>query len=241
MDIKTGGVGAGPLRTLIDKIAKNAGRTTFLEHEVKGLLKETGLPVPRGVFVGRDLISAGAGAVVPLLRVLSYPLIAKVSSETVISKSDVGGVVPSISDEDGVVRALTGLSGVEGASGVLVEEMAPQGAEVIVGGIVDRQFGPVVMFGLGGIFVELFKDVSFGLAPLTEKGAMGLIREVKGYRLLSGYRGRPAADIDALLHIIVIVSELMATGLIEEIDLNPVTVYSEGAMVLDAKMSIARK
>jgi acyl-CoA synthetase (NDP forming) len=97
------------------------------------------------------------------------------------------------------------------------------------------------MFGLGGIFVELFKDVSFGLAPLSMGDALKLVREVKGYRLLEGFRGRPPADIDALSAVIVKVSELMATGLIEEMDLNPVAVYSQGAMVLDAKMSVRRQ
>jgi acyl-CoA synthetase (NDP forming) len=238
MNIQAQAVDNRPLKAFIEN---NKGRTTFLEHEVKGLLKEVGLQVPKGIFVDKDLIAGGCGAAVSLLESLSYPLIAQVSSETITSKSDVHGIVPSIGDEDGLIRALTELSRIGQAAGVLVEEMAPQGVEVIVGGIIDRQFGPVVMFGLGGIFVELFKDVSFGLAPLSEEDALRLIREVKGYRLLAGYRGSPAVDIGSLLHVIVKVSELTATGLIEEIDLNPVAVYSEGAMVLDAKMSASRK
>jgi len=238
MNILTQTVDTRPLEGLIER---HGGRSTFLEHEVKGLLKEIGLPVPKGIFIDRDLISTRSGRALPSLKALSYPLIAKVSSAAITSKSDVHGVMPSIMDEAGLIRALTVLSRIEQAAGVLVEEMAPQGVEVIVGGIIDKQFGPVVMFGLGGIFVELFKDVSFGLAPLSEGDASRLIREVKGYRLLAGYRGKPAVDIGSLLHIIVKVSELTATGLIEEIDLNPVAVYSEGAMVLDAKMSAIRK
>lgn len=229
------------IKSLEDLIEKNRGRTVFLEHEVKGLLKGLGVPVPEGVFLGRDEIAAGPHAALSSLKTLSYPLIAKVSSSDITSKTDVHGVRAGINNESELARAIQELSGIERAEGVLVEEMAPQGVEVIVGGIIDRQFGPVVMFGLGGIFVELFKDVSFGLAPLSEKDALRLIREVKGYRLLEGFRGRPPVDIDALSAVIVKASELTATGLIEEIDLNPVAVYSKGAMVLDAKISVRRK
>lgn len=229
------------IKSLEDLIEKNRGRTVFLEHEVKGLLKGMGVPVPEGVFLGRDEIAAGPHAALSSLKTLSYPLIAKVSSSEITSKTDVHGVRAGINNESELARAIQELSGIERAEGVLVEEMAPQGVEVIVGGIIDRQFGPVVMFGLGGIFVELFKDVSFGLAPLSGKDALRLIAEVKGYRLLEGFRGRPPVDIDALSAVIVKASELTATGLIEEIDLNPVAVYSKGAMVLDAKISLRRQ
>ncbi len=229
------------IKSLEDLIEKKRDRTVFLEHEVKGLLKGMGVPVPEGVFLGRDEIAAGLHAAMSSLKTLSYPLIAKVSSAKITSKTDVHGVRAGINNENELVRSIQELSGIEGAEGVLVEEMAPQGVEVIVGGIIDRQFGPVVMFGLGGIFVELFKDVSFGLAPLSEKDALRLIGEVKGYRLLEGFRGRPPVDINALSAVIVKASELTATGLIEEIDLNPVAVYSKGAMVLDAKISLRRQ
>lgn len=124
----------------------------------------------------------------------------------------------------------------EHAEGILIEEMSPEGFEVIVGATIDTQFGPIVMFGLGGIFVELFKDIAFGLAPLKKEGARWLIQQIKGYRLLEGYRGKPPVDKNILIKIIVTISELISTGLIEEIDLNPVALYSEGAMILDAKM-----
>ena len=126
---------------------------------------------------------------------------------------------------------------IPGAKGVLVEEMAPSGTEVIVGGIIDPQFGPVVMFGLGGIYVELFKDVAFALAPLDEKDARWLIGQIKGHVLLEGYRGGRPADTGALVNILIAVSRLMASGRFNEIDLNPVVLYPDSAMVLDAKMS----
>jgi acyl-CoA synthetase (NDP forming) len=107
---------------------------------------------------------------------------------------------------------------------------------VIIGGTVDNQFGPVVMFGLGGIFVELFRDIAFGLAPLTTEDAQWLIRQIKGYRLLEGYRGKPSVDKDHLVRMLISVSEAMASGLVSEIDLNPVALYPDGAIILDAKM-----
>jgi acyl-CoA synthetase (NDP forming) len=229
------------IRFLEDLIGGKKGGTVFLEHEVKGLLKSMGLQVPRAIFLGKDEIASGVGPGLLVLRTLTYPLIAKVSSTKITSKSDVHGVRAAINNEAELGRAVRELARIEQAEGVLVEEMALGGVEVIVGGIIDKQFGPVVMFGLGGIFVELFKDVSFGLAPLSGEDALRLLREVKGYRLLEGLRGRPPADIDALSTVLVRVSELMATGLIEEIDLNPVAVYSNGAMVLDAKMSVRRQ
>lgn len=218
------------LKTAMDFVEKNREKSKFLEHEVKGLLKNLGLPVPTGIFVQKEDVS-------PVHR-LPYPLVAKVSSGKITSKSDVQGVRINIKNDDELKRALQDLGKIAYAEGILIETMAPQGIEVIVGGIFDTQFGPVMMFGLGGIFVELFKDVTFGLAPLTKEDALRLIKQVKGYRLLEGYRGRPPVDFDALLHIIVSVSELMAALPIEEIDLNPVALYPEGAMILDAKLSL---
>jgi len=214
-----------------DFIESNKGKTGFLEHEVKGLLRNLGLPVPSGVFVR-------SGAAIPAIPDLHYPVVAKVSSRKIISKSEVHGVRSGIRDDDDLKKTVEELARIEYAEGVLIETMAPQGVEAIVGGIVDTQFGPVVMFGLGGIFVELFRDVTFGLAPITKEGALRLIKQVKGFRLLEGYRGSPPVHLDALLNIISSVSDLMATGLIEEIDLNPVALYPEGAMVLDAKLSL---
>lgn len=210
---------------------KTRGRAVLLEHEVKEVLREMGLSVPRGRFFRVD-------EGIPDLIDLTYPLVAKVSSSKIISKSNVGGVRVDVKNTDELNRAFRELSGIESAEGVFVEEMAPQGLEVIIGGISDNQFGPVVMFGLGGIFVELFRDVAFGLAPLTMDDALWLITQVKGYRLLEGYRGKPPIDKQRLAGLIVSVSEVMATGMVGEIDLNPVALYPEGAMILDAKMQI---
>lgn len=214
-----------------DFLEKNKGRSSLLEHEVKRLLRNIGLAVPAGVFVEK-------GADIPSPGKLPYPVVAKVSSVKITSKSDVHGVRVDIKNADELKRTLAELERIDGAEGVLIEEMAPQGIDVIVGGIIDAQFGPLVMFGLGGVAVELFKDVTFGLAPATAKDAMNMITRVKGHALLEGFRGQPPADINALVHIIVTVSELMAAGPIKELDLNPVALYAHGAMILDAKLSL---
>ncbi|MDP2168252.1 MAG: acetate--CoA ligase family protein [Thermodesulfovibrionales bacterium] len=211
-------------------LERHKGKTSFLEHEVKGLLKDMGLSVPNGVFTAK-------GETLRLPAGLSYPLVAKVSSSKIASKSDVRGVRLGIRNENELETAVRELFEIEDAEGALIEETAPAGVEVIIGGIIDRQFGPVVMFGLGGVFVELSKDVAFALAPLTREDSHWIVRQVKSYRLLEGVRGRPPSDLNALSDIIVAVGEIISTGLIREIDLNPVAVYPRGALILDAKAS----
>ena len=214
-------------------IKKNIGKTALLEHEVKALLKEMGFPVPKGIFVDKEMVEQ-----IPAIVDISYPVVAKVSSSKIVSKSEVNGVRIGLKNEIELKKAVLELLQLEDAEGVLIEEMALPGLEVIIGGVVDEQFGPVVMFGLGGVIVELFKDVAFALAPIEKEDALWLVNQIKGYRLLEGYRGKPPVDINTLLEIIVKVSGIIATGLIKELDLNPVSLYSQGAMVLDAKILI---
>lgn len=221
------------LKAVKNLIERNRGKSSFPEHDVKRLLKEIGLSVPEGVFISREMAEDISSYVN-----IPYPLVVKVSSSRIVSKSDVNGVRVGIRDEIELKRAVSELLQINYAEGVLVEEMVQPGLEIIVGGIVDEQFGPVVMFGLGGVFVELFQDVAFAMAPLNMEGASWLIKQVAGYKLLEGYRGKPPADIDTLLQIIIVTSELISTGLIKELDLNPVALYPKGAVVMDAKMLV---
>ena len=220
--------------TIIAKVQEflqaEADREVFHEHKVKGLLRELGMSVPKGVFV-----QGGAG--ISSIAGLSYPLVAKVASSRITAKSDIGGVRLGIGNGEELKRAVLELAQMDRAEGVLVEEMAPPGFEVIAGGAIDIAFGPIVMFGLGGLFVELFHDVSFALAPVSREQARWLVHETKGEKILQGFRGKPPLDIDSIVTIIVTVSELIATGLFRAIDLNPIALYPAGAMVLDAKMS----
>ncbi|MGQ9507298.1 MAG: acetate--CoA ligase family protein, partial [Candidatus Bathycorpusculaceae bacterium] len=121
--------------------------------------------------------------------------------------------------------------------GVLVQEMASASTEIIVGAIKDAQFGPALMFGLGGIFVEVLKDVTFRIAPITEDEAREMIREVRAYPLLKGYRNLPPADTEAIVKILLNTSRLvMEHEEIKEVDLNPIMVYEKGAKTVDARI-----
>lgn len=210
---------------------EHRGKRTLLEHEVKGLFRELGFSVPCfRFFRSMEDLPPDFG--------LSFPVVAKVCSSRIASKSDVHGVRLGISDRESLRHEAMDLLRIEAAEGVLIEEMASPGLEVIIGGIVDRQFGPVVMFGLGGVSVELFRDVAFCLAPMTEDDARWLISEVKAAPLLGDFRGRPAVKTAELVRLLISLSEVMATGRVEEIDLNPVALYPDGAMILDAKMKL---
>ncbi|MRR54915.1 MAG: acyl-CoA synthetase [Deltaproteobacteria bacterium] len=213
-------------------LEKYAGTRVLPEQAVKEFLREAGLPSPRSLYLP-------VGTPFPEFSGLGYPLVAKVFSAKIRSKTDVGGIRFGLKDAAAAAAACSDLMKIQDVEGVILEEQASPGTEVIVGGIVDPQFGPVVMFGLGGIFVELFQDVAFALAPLTRYDAFQLMAQLKGYRLLTGYRGAAPCDLESLADILVAVSELMATGLLEELDLNPVALYPDGAMILDAKMLVA--
>jgi acetyl-CoA synthetase (ADP-forming) len=207
----------------------------LLEHEAKEILNKRGLSVPRGIFIKKDMPLSSYEKELSELR---FPVVAKVSSSEIRSKTDVKGIVFGIRSHNELKTSVERIMDIDKAEGVLVEEMAPPGIEVIVGGIIDENFGPIVMFGLGGIFVELFKDVSFCLAPMNRDDSLWLIKQIKGYSLLKGYRGNPPVDIESLIKIILSVSEMIVTSMYKEIDLNPVALYSEGAMILDAKIEI---
>ncbi|MFN3479761.1 MAG: acetate--CoA ligase family protein [Thermodesulfovibrionales bacterium] len=216
-------------------IENKEGRDSLLEHEIKAVLREKGFSIPDGFYADRG---SSLSEIIEKASLLTYPLVAKVSSVRRASKTDVGGIRLGIKDSEDLKKAVSELINIEGSEGVLIEEMVPEGLEVIIGGVLDDQFGPIVMFGLGGIFVEIFKDVAFGLAPLDKEGALCLMRQIKAYPLLKGYRGRPHLDIDTLSNLMVSVSEMIASGNIKEIDLNPVILYPKGAVVVDAKMKM---
>jgi len=175
---------------------------------------------------------------------LGYPVVLKVVSPDVVHKSDAGGVVVGVGDGKEVRTAYERiLDGVQaavpkvGIAGELVCKQAPDGLEVIVGALDDATFGPTVMFGLGGIFVEALKDVSFRIAPLERRDAEEMVAEIKGYSLLMGARGQAGCDVSAVTDLLMAVSQMVTDHPeIKELDLNPVRVYEKGLMVLDARM-----
>ena len=209
--------------------ARAEGRTLLNEVEAKDLLRDAGVPVTATTLATtREAAQSQAEAA-------GYPVVLKIVSPDIVHKSDVGGVKLNLANKSEVGEAYdavvaNSLKAVPNAKivGVAVQHMAPQGTEVIVGMTTDPQFGPVMMFGLGGIMVEVLKDVSFRLVPLTDKDAGQMIKEIKGHPILEGVRGQPPADIAALRSAIVKVSEFVAKHPeVRELDLNPMFAYPE--------------
>ena len=178
---------------------------------------------------------------------LGFPVALKISSPDILHKSDVGGVRLNLNSAEAVERAYGELlaavkktSPVARVDGVLVSKMAPPGLEVIVGMNRDPQFGPAILFGLGGIMVEIFQDVSLRLLPLTRNEALDMIREIKGYGLIAGYRGHPPVDESALADCLLAVARIAENHPeIVEIDLNPVFAYPDGVQVADARIIVS--
>jgi len=218
--------------------ARKEGRSYLLEPEAKMVCMEYGIPVTR------FKVALTPEEAVKFAEGIGYPVVLKIVSPDVIHKFDVGGVLLNLNDSSEVKDAYQKiLKNVKKHKpnakivGVLVQEMAPASTEVIVGAIKDPQFGPALMFGLGGIFVEVLKDVAFRIAPITEQDAREMITEVKAYPILRGYRGQPPADIDAIVNILMNTSKLvMDHREIKELDLNPVMVYEKGAKTIDARI-----
>jgi acyl-CoA synthetase (NDP forming) len=221
--------------------ARSQGRTLLTEVESKQILHEAEIPVALAVLAD-DAKSAVAAA-----EKTGFPVVLKVVSPDVAHKSDVGGVRLGLESKEEVEEAFDEImASVRAAQtdvrveGVAVQKMAPAGTEVIVGMSKDAQFGPVMMFGLGGVFVEVLKDVAFRIVPLEGKDAREMVREIRGFAVLEGVRGQPASDLAALENLILRVSEFIeAHPEIEELDLNPVLVYPDGALAVDARIVVS--
>lgn len=221
--------------------ARSEGRNLLNEVEAKQLLHDAGVPIVTTV-----LVTTQEEAKTQAER-FGYPVVLKIVSPDIVHKSDVGGVKVGLQDGAAVAAAFEEIianakKAVPDASitGVAVQNMAPEGTEVIVGMTTDPQFGPVMMFGLGGIMVEVLKDVSFRLVPLTERDAVQMIDEIKGRAVLEGVRGRPPADKAALCETILKVAEFVEQHPeVQELDLNPVIAYPDGVIAVDARIVIS--
>jgi acyl-CoA synthetase (NDP forming) len=224
-------------QSIIEK-AKNASRTLLNEIESKVLLSEAGIPV-----VETKLATSKQEAIA-ISKKLGFPVALKIVSPEISHKSDVGGVKLDLKTSKQVEAAYEEiLSAVKQKypnaviDGVSVQKMARPGTEVIVGMTKDAQFGPVLMFGLGGILVELLKDVSFRIVPFEREDAREMIREIKGYPILEGFRGREPADVSILEEILLKISRFVDDHPeIKELDLNPIFAYKDGAVTVDARI-----
>ena len=224
------------------ELAHSEGRDLLNEVEAKQLLAQAGVPVVETV-LATSLEEAKLAA-----EKIGYPVVVKVVSADISHKSDVGGVKIGLADAEEVGQAFQDIMANSKKAlpeavitGVAVQGMASEGIEVIVGMVRDPQFGPVMMFGLGGIFVELLKDVSFRVLPLSERDARQMVDDIKGQAILDGVRGQAAADKTALCQLILNVGQFIEQHPeIQELDMNPVFAYAEGAVAVDARIVLNR-
>ncbi len=218
--------------------AREEKRTVLTEIEAKQILQEA------GINCSDTRLAASKDEAVAISEEIGYPIVLKISSVDITHKSDAGGVKVNLTDKaaveqayDEIMASCTAKHPDADIEGVAVQGMAKMGTEVIIGMTKDPSFGPVLMFGLGGIFVEVLKDVAFRIVPLDKTDASEMINEIKGKKLLEGYRGQDPADIPFLEEILLKLSALVdKTEGISEIDMNPVFAYQRGAVVVDARI-----
>jgi len=223
--------------------ARKRGSKALAENEARKIAQACGIPVPRTV------LASTADAAVEAARKIGFPVVLKISSEDILHKSDAGGVKVGVVGEEAVRGAFRQVMESSVAykadarlDGVLVQEMAPKGGrETIIGVSRDPQFGPVIMFGLGGVYVEVLKDVTFRVAPLTLGDAREMIEGIRSAMILRAFRGDPACDLGALAECLTRVSQLAVQfPELIECDFNPVKVYAEGKglMALDVRFGL---
>lgn len=217
----------------------NGKKGALNEFESKRLLSLYGIPVTH------ERLALSIDQARDVAREIGYPVALKVMSKDILHKTDAGVISLDIRDEEELAKQYHDLLSKAGRfhpeadiQGVLIQEMLQGGTEVVIGMSQEPQFGPVVMFGMGGIFVEVLKDVSFGVPPLGRTNAERMMREVKGYQILKGFRGKKRADMDSIVDILVKLSHLCIDlqEILGEIDINPLMVFDEGqgAKALDA-------
>ncbi|MBU1003567.1 MAG: acetate--CoA ligase family protein [Proteobacteria bacterium] len=221
--------------------ARDKGCVEIVEFQAQDLLKAYELPVPQ------TELARTSDAAVKAAKRIGYPVVLKIASQDISHKSDVGGVRVGLEDEAAVRSAFLDITSRAARlrkdaaiTGCLVQSMAPKGSkEVIIGFKRDAQFGALIMFGLGGIYVEVLKDIAFRLAPLSMDDAAEMIREIKSYPLLRGVRGEPPVDFKTIEDILLTMSQLAQDfPEIYEAEFNPVLVNHEGAVVADVRVTL---
>lgn len=227
-------------RNLIERV-KTAGRKNLMETEARELLSLYHVDLPPAALAktADEAVSAAAG--------IGFPVALKIVSDKIIHKSDAGGILLNLGNKKTVREGFTkiiantsGICGTDKPHGVLVAPMAPKGQECIIGMTRNPQFGTVLMFGLGGIFVEILKDVSFRVAPLADIDLEEMIHDIRGYPLLAGARGQKPKDTGILKDVLHKIARLAADlPEIQEVDINPIIAHEQGASVVDARIIIS--
>jgi acetyl-CoA synthetase (ADP-forming) len=220
--------------TLLDEpIAK--GQAAVTEYAAKQFLAGHGIPVPREALVPH------AEAAVDAAARLNFPVVVKASRTRLLHKTEVGGVALNLRTAEEVRQVGRRLAALSGCDGLLVAEMVPGERELVCGLTRDPQFGPCVMFGLGGVLTEALADAVFRVAPLSRFDALQMLQEIRAVKLLGTFRGQAPADLDALAGILIALGEIgIRYPAIREIDLNPVKIRPDGApVVVDALIALA--
>jgi acetyl coenzyme A synthetase (ADP forming)-like protein len=227
------------VRDLIERV-RGEGRANLTTAEAGEVCRAYDIPLPQ------ERTATTPEEAVIAARQIGYPVALKIVSSAILHKSEAGGLVLGLTDDESVraafAKVISNARAYDASAdiqGVLVQAMAKPGREVIIGAVTDATFGKVVMFGLGGIFVEVIQDVTFALAPVTEERARSMLQEIQGYPLLAGVRGQAAVDFAGLAFIIRRVSELVTDfPEISELDLNPVIARPDGVVAVDARISL---
>jgi len=217
------------------EVAKKEGRDFLLEHEALRVFESINVTFPA------NILAQNADEAVKFAKKVGFPVVIKAMSPKILHKSDYKAVVIGIDTEDELKNKYNDMVkrlGKYDLVGILVEKQVKKGTEIIIGMNIDSTFGPVVAFGIGGIFVEAIQDVTFRLCPTTKERALRMIDEIKMQKMLNGFRGLPPVDRDALADMIVSVSELAMEldEYIKEIDLNPVIANEDGVYGVDARI-----
>ena len=222
--------------------AKKEDRSILTEFESKRILKQAGISVveTRLAKTQKEAISFS--------RKMGFPVALRINSPEIVHKSDSGGVKLSLNNAaevkkayDEILKKMKKQYPQAAVHGVSVQKMLQPGTEVIIGTSKDPQFGPVIMFGLGGIFVEILKDVSFRVIPVKRKDAQEMIEEIKGLLLLQGYRGKEPASVPALVEMILKISNfIIENPQVKELDLNPIFAYRNKVVAVDARIVLEK-
>ena len=218
--------------------ARNEGRVVLTEIESKELRGQSGINVID------TRLAASRPEAVSISEQIGFPVVLKIASPDITHKSDAGGIRLGLETPEQVERAYDEILKATGqkhskarVQGLSVQKMAAPGVEVIIGMSKDAQFGPVLMFGLGGVFVEILEDVSLRVIPVTRRDVREMLKEIKGYRMLTGYRGLPPVDESKLEDMLLAVADFVTQyPVVKELDLNPVIAYSDGAVAVDARV-----
>ena len=221
--------------------ARNAGSNEIVEYQAQEILKAYNLPTPK------TGLARSSQEAISIAEEIGYPVVLKIASADISHKTDVSGVLVGLKDQEAIKKGFLEITSraqrlrpEAHISGCLVQEMAPKGAkEIIIGFTRDPQFGPLIMFGLGGVYVEILKDIAFRLAPLTRRDAKEIIREIQTFLLLKGVRGEPSVNLKAIEDIILSMSQIaLDFPEVLEAEFNPVLVNPEKAIIADVRLTL---